>query len=175
VLRHLSGTTGIMATLLYGAGLRLMECLRLRVKDVDFLYNHIVVRDGKGQKDRVTRLPQTIKAPFQRHLADVKKLHEQDLQAGAGHVYLPDALERTYPHASREWAWQYVFPAAQLSRDPRTGLIRRHHVHKLVLQRAVQAAVRKAEIPKGASCHTFRHSFATHLLEAGYDIRTVQA
>jgi len=157
VLVHLSGTTWIMATLLYGAGLRLLECLRLRVKDVDFTYNHIVVRDGKGRKDRVTMLPQQVKAPLQRHLHDVQQLHVQDVQAGAGHVYLPYALERTYPNASREWVWQYVFPAAQPSRDPRTGIIRRHHVHKLVLQRAVHTAVRKAEIPKAASCHTLRH------------------
>ena len=174
VLRHLSGTSWMMATLLYGAGLRLMECLRLRVKDVDFPSNQIVVRDGKGHQDRVTMLPQQVKAPLQRHLHDVQQLHGQDLQAGGGHVYLPYALERKYPNASHAWVWQYVFPAAQLSRDPRTGIIRRHHVHKLVLQRAVQAAVRRAEIPKAASCHTLRHSFATHLLEAGYDIRTVQ-
>src|SRR5437762_7794821 len=126
-----------MATLLYGAGLRLMECLRLRVKDVDFLYNQIVVHDGKGHQDRVTMLPQQVKAPLQRHLHDVQTLHAQDLQADAGHVYLPYALERKYTNASREWVWQYVFPAAQLSRDPRTDIIRRHHVHKQVLQRAV--------------------------------------
>ena len=158
VLAHLSGTPWIMATLLYGAGLRVLECLRLRVKDVDFTYNHIVVRDGKGRKDRVTMLPQQVKAPLQRHLHDVQQLHGQDVQAGAGHVYLPYALERKYPNASREWVWQYVFPAAQPSRDPRTGIIRRHHVHKLVLQRAVQTAVRKAEIPKAASCHTLRNA-----------------
>ena len=144
-----------MVTLLYGAGLRLMECVRLRVKDVDFAYHQIVVRDGKGQKDRVTMLPQQVKDPLQQHLQTVKQLHEADLQAGAGHVYLPYALERKYPNAHREWIWQYVFPATQLSQDPRTGLIRRHHAHRLVLQRAVQAAVRQAKIPKPASCHAY--------------------
>jgi integron integrase len=174
VLRQLSGVTWIMGTILYGAGLRLLECLRLRVKDLDFSYHQIVVRDGKGQKDRVTMLPQYVKTPLQTHLQDVKQLHARDLDAGRGAVYLPDALERQYPNAHRDWMWQYVFPAAQLSRDPRTGIVRRHHTHEQVLQRAVHGAVRQAGVSKPATCHTFRHAFATHLLEAGYDIRTVQ-
>jgi integron integrase len=158
VLRHLSGTVWLMATLLYGAGLRLMECVRLRVKDIDFAYNQIVVRDGKGHKDRVTMLPLHVKAPLQEHLRAVKQLHEQDLQRGGGRVYLPYALERKYPNAQREWVWQYIFPAAKPSRDPRSGIVRRHHVHRLVLQRAVHGAVRQAQIAKPASCHSFRHN-----------------
>jgi integron integrase len=164
----------LMASLLYGSGLRLMECLRLRVKDVDFAYNQIVVRDGKGDKDRVTMLPLNVKVPLQRHLQDVARLHTRALQEGFGRVYMPYALKRKYPNANREWAWQYIFPAAARSIDPRSGIVRRHHVSKLVLQRAVKAAIRKAGIATAASCHTFRHAFATHLFEAGYDIRTIQ-
>lgn len=174
VLSKLEGTQWLMASLLYGAGLRLMECLRLRIKDLDFSYRQIVVRDGKGQKDRVTPLPEILLAPLQRHLEKVKALHEQDLKGGFGEVYLPDALGRKYPNAAREWGWQYVFPSRNRSVDPRSGIIRRHHQDENTLQRAVSAAVRAAGLTKPGSCHTFRHSFATHLLEGGYDIRTVQ-
>jgi integron integrase len=174
VLRHLSGTPWIMATLLYGAGLRLMECLRLRVKDLDFTYNQIVVRDGKGEKDRITMLPETLVAPLQEHLVRVQQLHTTDLAAGYGAVYLPYALERKYPNANREWGWQYMFPAKSRSVDPRTGTERRHHLDESSLQKAVRAAARLAGIAQHITCHTFRHSFATQLLEAGYDIRTVQ-
>ncbi len=174
VLLRLEGTKWLMASLLYGSGLRLMECLRLRVKDMEFSYNQIVVRDGKGMKDRVTMLPESLNESTKKHLERVKDLHKQDIEEGFGKVYLPFALERKYPNANREWAWQYVFPASKRSIDPKSGIERRHHVDESVLQKAVKEAVRKAGIHKPASCHTFRHSFATHLLEDGYDIRTVQ-
>lgn len=174
VLSHLQGTPRLMADLLYGSGLRLMECVQLRVKDVDIPRRQLIVREGKGGDDRVTMLPQTVIAPLQRQLEYAKALHQQDLRDGYGEVYLPLALERKYPHAETEWAWQYVFPSKQRSVDPRSGKVRRHHLDEKVLQRAVKEAVRAAGLTKPASCHTFRHSFATHLLEAGYDIRTVQ-
>ena len=174
VLAQLEGTERLMASLLYGAGLRLMECLRLRTKDLDFSYRQIVVRDGKGQKDRVTPLPDALIKPLERHLEKVKSIHAGDLKAGFGEVYLPDALERKYPNASKEWGWQYVFPSSKRSVDPRSGVVRRHHQDENTLQRAVGAAVRRAGLIKPGSCHTFRHSFTTHLLEDGYDIRTVQ-
>jgi integron integrase len=174
VLTHLGGTYRLMAQLLYGSGLRLMECVRLRLKDVDFAQQQLVVRDGKGAKDRITMLPMRLVEPLQDHLRIVRRTHEEDLVRGYGAVYLPYALERKYPNANREWGWQYVFPADRLSTDPRTGMMRRHHLDESGLQKAVRAAVRAAAITKPASCHTFRHSFATHLLESGYDIRTVQ-
>jgi len=174
VLGQLSGDHLLMAKLLYGSGLRLMECARLRVKDVDFAYHTVVVRDGKGMEDRVTMLPDGVIPPLQEHLQRVKQLHEQDLAKGHGSVYLPYALERKYPNANREWIWQYVFPANRLSVDPRSGIVRRHHVDESGLQKAVREAARLARIEKRVTCHIFRHSFATHFLEAGYDIRTVQ-
>lgn len=174
VLAAMSGTPQLMARLLYGTGMRLMECLRLRVKDIDFANNYIVIRAGKGDKDRLTMLPATLKAALQEHLERVRILHEKDVAGGWGEVYLPDALARKYPTAAREGAWQWLFPSARISVDPRSGRQRRHHADPQALQRSVRAAVRLAQIPKPVSCHTFRHSFATHLLEAGYDIRTVQ-
>jgi integron integrase len=174
VIGFLSGTRQLMAKLLYGSGLRLMECVRLRVKDVDFGQHQIVVRDGKGMKDRVTMLPDAIIPSLQEHMEHVKRIHDDDLAKGYGSVYLPFALERKYPNANREWIWQYVFPASKLSKDPRSGSMRRHHVHESSLQRAVRSAAKRAGLNKRVTCHTFRHSFATHLLENGYDIRTVQ-
>ena len=174
LISAMTGTHKLMAMILYGSGLRLMECVRLRVKDVDFEMKQIVVRDGKGAKDRVTVMPETIKSELNEHLKRVKLLHQDDLSKGYGEVYLPYALERKYKNANRRWGWQYVFPSQRRSTDPRSGKIRRHHLNESGLQKAVKKAARLAKIHKPATCHTLRHSFATHLLQDGYDIRTVQ-
>jgi integron integrase len=174
LLSAMRGSKWLMASLLYGAGLRLRECLKLRVKDVDFGYRQIVVRDGKGAKDRVTMLPASLVEPLKLHLARVRRLHERDLARGHGDVELPHALARKYPRAQGEWSWKFVFPSHKLSVDPATGALRRHHVYENFVIRGVKDAVRQAGIAKHVSCHTLRHSFATHLLEGGYDIRTVQ-
>lgn len=174
VLSRLEGIHWLIASLLYGAGLRIMEGVRLRVKDVDFSRKEILVRDGKGFKDRVTMLPQALVPQLRSHLERVRAIHVQDLQQGYGAVYMPYALDRKYPQSARDWGWQYVFPSSNLSADPRSGDVRRHHVQDQAVQRAVKQAVRDAGLVKPATPHTFRHSFATHLLEGGYDIRTVQ-
>lgn len=174
VINAMTGTTQLMAKLLDGSGLRALECARRRIKDVDFEQRLILVRDGKGEKDRVTMLPDNVVAPLKEHLERVRQLHAKDLAEGHGDVYLPYALDVKYPKANRDWVWQYVFPAKSLSVDPRTGAVRRHHVSESSLQKAVQSAARLAGIQKPVGGHTFRHSFATALLQSSYDIRTVQ-
>ncbi len=174
LLDALTGPSHLMAGLLYGSGLRLMKCVCLRVKDVDFARHQIVVRDGKGQKDRVTMLRQRFQQPLREHLARVKEQHDHDLTRGFGAVYLWPALERKYPRAARAWIWQYVFASSRLSVDPRSGKVHRHHLHENALQRAVTQAAFKVGLSKPVSCHVLRHSLATHLLEGDYDIRTVQ-
>lgn len=174
LLAQFDGTLWLVYSLIYGCGMRVMECVRLRVKDIDFHYNQIIIRDAKGKKDRVTVLPGKLKESLQLHLAKVKVMHEQDIEQGYGSVYLPFALERKYPNAKNEWGWQYVFPSKNISTDPRSQERRRHHIDEKNLQRRIKQAVRKSGIVKPGSVHTLRHSFATHMLEDGYDIRTVQ-
>ena len=172
VLQRLEGVPRLMAYLRYGAGLRMLECRRLRVQDIDFARNQIVVRNGKGAKDRATMLPATVKAALERHLGEVREQHQRDLQHGAGWVELSTALARKYPNAGREWVWQWVFPATRFYTEPATRQRRRHHLHESVLQRVVKGSARQARIPTRVTPHTLRPPFATHLLEDGYDIRT---
>jgi integron integrase len=174
VRRVLACTSGLLLRLLYGTGMRVLEALRLRVKDVEFSRGEIVIREGKGARDRVTMLPASVKEELAQHLARVKRLHAYDLREGYGEVYLPHALARKYPRAAREWGWQYVFPSSRRSVDPRGGAVRRHHADPQAIQRALREALWQAGVAKPATPHTLRHSFATHLLDRGYDIRTVQ-
>ena len=174
VLGNLTSVNKLIAQVLYGGGLRVMETMRLRVKDIDFDNHQIIVRDGKGEDDRLTMLPDAVIQPLQLHLKYVKIIHEKDLTDGCGSVYLPYALDRKYPNANKDWIWQYIFPAPDLSKDTHTGIVRRHHIHESTVQKAVKEAARLAKINKHVTPHTFRHSFATHLLQSGYDIRTVQ-
>ena len=174
VLARMDGSVWLIASLLYGSGLRIMECLRLRVKDVDFARCEILVREGKGFKDRVTILPSSLVQMLKQHLERVKVLHGEDLTKGFGDVYMPMALEKKYPSAGKSWGWQYIFPSRNFSTDPRSGVVRRHHADEKAIQRSMKKAVTAAGITKLATPHTLRHSFATHLLQSGYDIRTVQ-
>ena len=174
ILSLMDGTAQVVAKLLYGSGLRIMEAVRLRVKDIDYQMKQLTVRSGKGDKDRFTTFPATLTPLLQNHLARVKTLHQQDLAQGHGEVYLPYALARKYPHTAKEWGWQYVFPARDIAVDPRSGVTRRHHVDPSVVNKAIKVAVRRAGLTKHISAHTFRHSFATHLLQRGTDIRTIQ-
>jgi integron integrase len=175
ILAMLEGTPELIVKLLYGSGLRITEAVRLRVQDLDYGYKQITVRNGKGEKDRVTPFPANLTPLLNNHLERVKLVHEQDLSKGFGAVYLPYALERKYPNAEHEWGWQYVFPSRDLARDPRSGIIRRHHIDQSVVNKAIKQAVKQAGIIKRVSAHTFRHSFATHLLQRGTDIRTIQS
>ena len=174
IIEKLTGPYKLMVQVMYASGLRLMECLRLRVKDIDFENHRILVYDGKGGDDRITMLPDSIIAPLREHLQQIKAIHHKDLASGSGSVSMPYGLDQKFPNAHKQWIWQYVFPASVLSTDPQTGILRRHHIHETALQKSIRVAAYLAEVNKRVTPHTFRHSFATHLLENGYDIRTVQ-